>query len=233
MINDDDERVKNKDKPKSSQSLLNPFVFVTQVIMVTIFGIIIAVIVEWAGMSLFWRDEAETHALNGFIYSVSWFSTNVDNQYGYMVLEWFNKHINLQSLALALQENDVSNGVVAVINSFGDFIRVYLAAAIFIILTYIVKLSVVILFMPIVVLTTLLVIVDGLVLRDLRKFKAGNDSGRKYRLAKALVWPTFVGTWFIFLILPISLHPAIILIPLTLLYGYMVRTQIFRITKYW
>ena len=61
--------------------------------------------------------------------------------------------------------------------------------------------------------------VDGLVRRDIRKFGAGRESGFIYHRAKAALMPLAVLPWVIYLALPVSLHPLLILLPGAMLLG--------------
>ncbi|EZQ20254.1 membrane protein [Halopseudomonas bauzanensis] len=89
----------------------------------------------------------------------------------------------------------------------------YLIAAAFITLTFLVRLLVLGLTMPLFILAAFVGLVDGLVRRDIRRFGAGRESGFLYHRAKASIIPLLVLPWVVYLALPVSLHPLWILLP--------------------
>jgi integrating conjugative element membrane protein (TIGR03747 family) len=61
--------------------------------------------------------------------------------------------------------------------------------------------------------------VDGLVRRDVRRFGAGRESGFVYHRARASLMPLVVLPWVVYLALPVSVHPLLILLPSAALLG--------------
>lgn len=89
----------------------------------------------------------------------------------------------------------------------------YLIAAAFVLLVFIVRLLVLIHTLPLFLLAAFVGLVDGLVGRDLRRFGAGRESGFIYHRAKASLIPLAVLPWVIYLALPVSISPLLILLP--------------------
>ena len=95
-------------------------------------------------------------------------------------------------------------------------------AAAFTVLTFIVRLLVLVLTLPLFILAAFVGLVDGLVRRDVRKAGAGRESGFVYHRAKAALMPLAVMPWIIYLTLPISVHPLLVLLPCAALLGVVV-----------
>lgn len=74
--------------------------------------------------------------------------------------------------------------------------------------------------------------VDGLVERDLRRWGGGRESSVVYNLARKSVFPFFISACVIYLSLPFSLHPALIIIPFALFFGLSTRITFERFKKY-
>ena len=108
----------------------------------------------------------------------------------------------------------------------------YLIAAAFTTLTFIVRLQVLVLTLPLFVLAAFVGLVDGLVRRDIRKFGAGRESGFVYHRAKASLMPLAVLPWIIYLTLPISVHPLLVLLPSAALLGLAVNITAGSFKKY-
>ena len=86
-------------------------------------------------------------------------------------------------------------------------------------LVFIVRLLVLLLTLPLFVLAAFVGLIDGLVRRDIRRFGAGRESGFVYHRAKASLMPLAIAPWVIYLALPISMHPLLILLPSAILPG--------------
>ena len=80
-------------------------------------------------------------------------------------------------------------------------------------------LLVLVLTLPLFMMAAFVGFVDGLVRRDVRKFGAGRESGFIYHRAKASLMPLAILPWVIYLALPISVHPLMILLPSAVLLG--------------
>ncbi|VFR27517.1 putative membrane protein [plant metagenome] len=108
----------------------------------------------------------------------------------------------------------------------------YLIAAAFITLTFLVRLLVLVLTLPLFFLAAFVGFVDGLVRRDVRKFGAGRESGFIYHRAKAALLPLAVLPWVIYLAMPIAVHPLLILLPSAALLGLVVALAASSFKKY-
>ncbi|MCH6191218.1 TIGR03747 family integrating conjugative element membrane protein [Serratia ureilytica] len=95
----------------------------------------------------------------------------------------------------------------------------YLIAAAYMALVFLLRLLVLCMSLPLFLLAAFVGPVDGLVRRDLRRFSAGRESGFVYHRARASLMPLAVLPWVIYLALPISVHPLLVLVPCALLLG--------------
>lgn len=84
---------------------------------------------------------------------------------------------------------------------------------------FIVRLMVLVLTLPLFLMAAFVGLVDGLVRRDIRRFGAGRESGFIYHRAKASLMPLAVLPWVIYLALPVSISPLLILLPSAVLLG--------------
>ena len=56
-------------------------------------------------------------------------------------------------------------------------------------------------------------------MRDRRKFGAGRESSFLYHHARRLIGPIMLSAWVLYLSIPISIYPNIILVPAAFLFG--------------
>jgi len=95
-----------------------------------------------------------------------------------------------------------------------------------------VRLAVLTLAMPVFLLFGLIALVDGLVRRDLRRWGGGRESSFVYHYAKKAGLPLLVLTWIVYLALPFSLHPTLVVLPFAVLFGLSVMVTAGTFKKY-
>jgi len=95
-----------------------------------------------------------------------------------------------------------------------------------------VRLAVLTLAMPAFLLAILAGVLDGLVMRDLRRWGGGRESSYLYHHAKRWIWPLFIAVWVFYLSLPFSIHPAFSILPFAALIGLLVAITAASFKKY-
>jgi len=113
-------------------------------------------------------------------------------------------------------------------NRISPFVR----AAMITVQVFAVRLAVLVLALPAFVLLSLVGLVDGLVRRDLRRWGGGRESSYLYHYAKGSVWRLVMIAWIGYLALPISLHPAFILLPFATLFAISISVTASTFKKY-
>ena len=108
----------------------------------------------------------------------------------------------------------------------------FLIAAIYILIVFFVRLSILILSIPAFVLFGLVGVCDGLMQRDLRRWCGGNESGFIYHWAKSFTVPTLVISWIIYLSIPFSVEPNFIITPFAVLFGLVLMVMSSKFKKY-
>ncbi|NRF50367.1 TIGR03747 family integrating conjugative element membrane protein, partial [Pseudomonas stutzeri] len=193
--------------------------------------------IECVGMHLFWPDQGWRHAQGMLDYELNQLSTHftrsavvqepgrtarwlVEGAYEWAfvktgLLDWMRD--------ASAQASAPSRGVHRDFRYYLAQVYVwterYLIAAGFTVLTFIVRLLVLVLTLPLFLLAAFVGLVDGLVRRDIRKFGAGRESGFVYHRARASLIPLAVLPWATYLVLPVSVNPLLILLPSAALLG--------------
>ena len=98
--------------------------------------------------------------------------------------------------------------------------------------TFLVRLLVVVMTLPLILTAAFVGLIDGLVRRDVRRFGAGRESGFVYHRAKASLMPLAMLPWVTYLALPISVHALVILVPSAALWGIAVSLTAGSFKKY-
>lgn len=87
-------------------------------------------------------------------------------------------------------------------------------------------------FIPCMLIIYFIFIIDGLVLRDKRKFQAARESTFLFHRLKPLARISFLTLFFIYMASPYSISPGLFLIPMTILSGLLAMFSIKSFKKY-
>ncbi|WP_433918374.1 TIGR03747 family integrating conjugative element membrane protein [Pectobacterium odoriferum] len=212
-------------------------------------SLLISIIVECAGMHLFWKDQGWQHSQAMLQYEMGHVSNHftrsaivqepgrtahqlIDTGYEWMFVKTGLLERMKQTAERARTPSQATK------RDFRYFVSQvyvwsenYLIAAAFTTLTFMVRLLLV-LTLPLIVMAVFVGLVDGLVRRDVRRFGAGRESGFVYHRTKAALLPLAVLPWVTYLALPISVHPLLILLPGAALLGVAVALTASSFKKY-
>ena len=108
----------------------------------------------------------------------------------------------------------------------------YLIAAMVATQVYALRLSVLCLSVPVFVLAGLVGAIDGIVQRDLNRWRGGRELGQRYHLAKSFIAPALTLPWIVYLAWPTTLHPYFIILPFAGFLGWVTSIMTARFKKY-
>ena len=94
------------------------------------------------------------------------------------------------------------------------------------------RLAIMILATPVLGLCSLVAIVDGLVRRDLRRWGGGRESGFIYHWAKQVAIPLAMGIWLVYLMIPVTIHPSLVILPFATILGFALTVTVATFKKY-
>ena len=108
----------------------------------------------------------------------------------------------------------------------------YAVAALQIGQVFAVRLTVLVLAMPVFAMFAVVALVDGLVQRNLRRWGGGRESSFVFHWAKRTALPLLVTAWVVYLALPVRVHPVWVVLPFSALFGVCVAMAVGRFKKY-
>jgi integrating conjugative element membrane protein (TIGR03747 family) len=213
-------------------------------------SLLLCILVEWIGMHLFWPEQGWRHAQEMVSYELDQLSTHftrsallkepartanrlVEHVHGWIfhktrLPEWVKN--------ASAQARDGSRSAVRDFRYYLGQVYVhledYLIAAAYLSLVFLVRLLVLCLTLPLFLTAALVGFVDGLVRRDIRRFGAGRESGFVYHRAMATLMPLVVLPWGLYLALPVSVSPLLILLPTAVLLGAAISVATGSFKKY-
>ena len=204
-------------------------------------SLLLSIVFEWIGLFFFWREEGWHHSQMMFNTELGWLNDNfkqslVVSEPGStivwlleLIYEWlFVKTGFVDFTSSARVSSQQGNDVATIYILIED----YLVAIIYVTLTFIVRVMVLVLSIPLFIMAMLTGFTEGLVRRDLRRFGAGRESSFIYHRAKRLITPLLIAPWFIYLSCPVSVNPVWVLIPCAIALGIAVTVTAATVKKY-
>jgi integrating conjugative element membrane protein (TIGR03747 family) len=193
-------------------------------------SLILSIIMEFIGMHWVWPDQGWHHAQHMLEYELDQLSVQfpqsilieepgqttrqfVLSAYDTLFVKTgvIDRARTLSARARA--QSDHIEGFRSALRSVSMRTEAYALAASYTLLTFLVRVAVLCLTLPLFFSAAFVGLVDGLVRRDIRRFGAGRESGFIYHRAKASIMPLAVLPWVIYVALPVSVHPLWILLP--------------------
>ncbi len=241
MAEDD---IRHVDHPVKHRGFIaKTFELILKIIGLILFAAVVSILIEWIGMAFFYDDEGYTHAEGMMKKEIQYLSEslgedNLNSEAIKTASEKVSKISNflfidsgLVDLLISAKEvNPADSGFFKFIKQLLADYYDYLMAAINILIMFMIRLSILILSLPVFFLFGAVGACDGLMRRDLRRWCGGNESGYIYHWAKKFALPVLIAAWVIYLAMPTSIHPNFIITPFAVLYGLvlMVMTSTFK-----
>lgn len=212
-------------------------------------SLLLAILIECAGMHWFWPQEGWHHAECMLTFELAQLSSEFPRS---ALLEdparAAQRFVSGAFDALFVQSGLLENAAalteraragVPRAEGFRRYLTVlcqhledYARAAGYTVLTCLTRLLVLCLALPLFVLSAFVGFVDGIVRRDVRRFGAGHESGFVHHRARAAIVPLIALPWVIYLAMPVSVHPLLILLPSAALLGLAVNLTAASFKKY-
>lgn len=211
-------------------------------------SLLLSILIEWLGMHFLWRAASWHHAETMLRYELNQISSQFTES---LVLshpadtarhlnaivgaKLFGDHLTAwQAQAKAHPLSSLPH-VEVIQHSFSfafQSVKPYALAAGYTVLTFLARLLVIALTVPLYVLAALVGFIDGLVRRDLRRFSSGHESGFVYHRARSAILPAAILPWVIYLALPVSVSPLLILLPGAVLFALVINITAAHFKKY-
>jgi integrating conjugative element membrane protein (TIGR03747 family) len=204
---------------------------ILRIIGLLIASLLFSILIEFAGLLLFWGDQGWRHSQAMLTSELGWFSEHFTSsllvqQPGRTIIQlldllnqWLLVKTGFADFALQARTASQGNGFWSSINQLYVGIEDFVLAVVYVTFIFVVRLTILVLATPLFLLTMLTGFVDGLMRRDLRKFGAGRESSFVYHRAKRAVIPLLIVPWIIYLSLPFSLNPMAVFLPCAVMLG--------------
>lgn len=214
--------------------------FLIKALFWLMFSLLISIVIEWAGMTWWWPEQGAQHSIDMYERELRYLAFDLDSSLVFS--DTAELAASTAGFVQGLWERSGALGAIAwmaevpspdaTFRQIAHGLHGYATATVFITMVFSVRLAILTLAMPVFALFALVALVDGLVERDLRRFSAGRESAYVFHLAKAATAPMLVMTWAIYLSMPFSIHPSIVILPFAVLFAIFVRVTAGSFKKY-
>jgi integrating conjugative element membrane protein (TIGR03747 family) len=213
-----------REKGLIGRTLSLPFAFIG----IMLGSLVISILIEWIGLYFYWPDQGWHHAQGMLNNELRWIDDGftqslIIDQPGRtakelisLAYEWLFEKSGLidwinYSAAQSRMNSHQSDGFARFLGVIHIYVEDYGLAAVYTLLTFLARLLILTLTTPLFLMAIFTGVVDGLVRRDLRRFGAGRESGFIYHRAKMMIVPLAVAPWIIYLALPVSVSPVLVI----------------------
>nr|WP_314527238.1 TIGR03747 family integrating conjugative element membrane protein [uncultured Pseudomonas sp.] len=204
---------------------------VLHIIGLLIASLLFSILIEFAGLLLFWGDQGWQHSQAMLSSELGWLSEHFKSslilqQPGPTIVQlldllnqWLLVKTGFADFAQQARMSSQGNGFWSWTNQLYVSIENFVLAAVYVSFTFVVRLTILVLATPLFLLASFTGFVDGLIRRDLRKFGAGRESSFVYHRAKRAVLPLLIVPWVTYLSLPFTLNPIAVFLPCAVVLG--------------
>lgn len=208
-------------------------------------SLLLSLLIEYAGLVFWWPEQGAQHARTMMETELRFLSADftrslVMSQPSVTVMSWVREGYRW------LAENIMPAGTLNNGNSGNLFtqmaaasgtwlavqLRVFLEATLYITVVFVVRVSILLLSLPLFVMAAAVAMVEGLSLRDLRRYGAGYESSFLYHHARGLIKPSLVYPCMAYLSWPAAAYPNAFLLPSAMLFGMVLTVQASTFKKY-
>ncbi len=195
-------------------------------------AIVLSIVIEWAGMIWFWGPEHSKQILETELDYLIDFNRN-------MILGVYPRDIAIQFMTFT--ENCISflglrrfsESLAQNVTSQAGYIAYYgLEAMLNTLFIFTVRLAISVSAITGFILVGVVAFIDGLVERDIRRACGAMESAFVYHRAKRAVVPLVFFSFGGYLTAPISLHPAVVFLPVMALFGLAIFTATKQFKKF-
>ncbi len=231
---------------KSAQSLVSrTFAALGRIVRLLLLSLCISILIEWIGMHWWWPEQGIAHSRNMLQDELAYLKTHVSDSLISRQPTRFAASAASNTRFLLLERSGLLTGLEMITPSDHELltwspttrrlyqrVMLHAQAAVNILQVFCARLAVLILALPLILMTALVGLVDGLVKRDLRRWGGGRESSYLYHYAKRLNAGLLIGAWVLYLAIPVSVPPPLIILPFAILIAMTISVTASMFKKY-
>ncbi|HAU6733017.1 TPA: TIGR03747 family integrating conjugative element membrane protein [Salmonella enterica subsp. enterica serovar Elisabethville] len=220
------------------------------VVGILLASLLFSLLIEYVGLIFWWPEQGSLHARQMMETELGYLSSNFTRSLfvsapAETAMAWINlgyHWVFVDSGFTGFISQGVTPGGYAntvltqEISAAGQWLlthlRDFLQATVYITVVFVVRVSILVLSVPLFVMVVMVAMVEGLSRRDLRRYGAGYESSFLYHHAKRFIRPSLIYPCMLYLSWPTAIYPNLMLLPAALLLGASVTVLMSTFKKY-
>ncbi|HFO7430739.1 TPA: TIGR03747 family integrating conjugative element membrane protein [Escherichia coli] len=212
-------------------------------------SLLLSLLVEYIGIAFFWPEQGAAHSEAVMKTELGWLSSEFTRSLllsapSVTVTEWiatayqwlfvetgFLSWLKQQN-AGAVVGNSVSQYGEDVGRWLSHYLYEYLMATVYVTVVTLIRVTILVLSVPLFVMVILIAVVEGLGRRDLRRYGAAYESSFVYHHAKKSIKPAIYIPCILYLSWPTSVYPNLLIWPAAMLLGVAITVTMASFKKY-
>ena len=189
-----------------------------------------SILLEWIGMSFWWPDQGVRHSERMLAHELRYLNSGLTS--GVTVVapvelarsaaarsEGLLEFVGVDRLARWLNSPAPTAGWSAGFHDLARGSGIYVEAMVNTVQTFSVRVIVLLFATPVFLLFGFVGLAEGLMRRDLRRWGGGRESSFLYHHSKKFLAPSVVAAWMLYLAMPFSVYPNLIVLPFAVLFA--------------
>ncbi|WP_341325906.1 TIGR03747 family integrating conjugative element membrane protein [Methylotuvimicrobium sp. KM2] len=230
----------SKRRPGSAQQSAEQGIIATtlirlvQIVMYLILTLVFSIVIEWVGMAAsLWDETGVDHSERMLQQELQYLNRDFQRSAVVKSPMRFADRFSKNFYDLTFKKTGVQTAVIWLatptqagsghvrkgLHGLFRMVEAYVLAAMTVTQIFGVRLAVLTLAMPAFVLLGATGLVDGLVQRDIRRWSGGRESSFVYHWAKKALYPSLILPWIVYLAMPVSVHPNLVVLPFAVLFA--------------
>lgn len=219
-----------------------------KVIGILLASLLVSLLIEYAGMTFIWAGEGAEHSRRVMLTESGYLSegftrslilsqpVTVISAWIQQAYQWIFVDTGFISWVNTVRSVHSQGGTVETLSRAGSWLAralwEYLQATVYVTIIFAIRVAILVLSVPLFIMVSVIGIVDGLVRRDLRRYGAGYESSFVYHHAKRYVKPAMYGPCMLYLAWPTAVWPNLLLLPSTIMLGFVLTVVTGAFKKY-
>ncbi len=221
---------------------------VIKLVFFLLLTLVFSILTEWIGMTVIWPEQGRQHSQQMLEQELGYLNDDFKHSaiveqpqrfaghfaavFHHYLVEFTGIETLIQWLAQPGNTNTEITGFRLRLRGWYTKAAEYLQAAVTISQVFATRLAILTLALPAFILLSLVGLIDGLVQRDIRRWSGGRETSFVYHWAKRLVLPSLYLPWIVYLAMPVSVHPNLVVLPFALVCALSVAVMATTFKKY-
>ena len=202
--------------------------WVVRMLALLLFALLFSILIEWVGMMFWWQEQGVQHSRD-MLEAEAQYLTRLQSSRNIVA-----EMVNTLMVGVMTGAETVLGWTMLeklTVNSI-DVVRQGAVSAINIFYVFTLRLTVLTLSLPTFLIFGVAGFVRGITGRELRRWGGGRESSGMFHLYKSLMPASFLGIWFLYLSMPVSINPFWLIGPAALFFAFLISGAVYRFKKY-